>query len=463
MKFKIQLVVVADDGREETAQEIAVLDKDCHSVEHVGLTLAESKTVLKELQCQLVTQQVAVFTDASRPCPDCGTSRKIKGHHSLMFRTLFGNVSLQSPRLHHCRCSSQPSATFSPLAQLFTEPTAPELLYMETKWASLVSYGLTVKALTDFLPIDEKLNASTVRNHTLAVAQRSERGLGEEQLFFIDGCPRDWEALPEPEGPITVGIDGGYLRHWEKKKTNFEVIVGKSVPTDRSPKCFGFVQSYDKKPKRRLFEVLRSQGLQHNQEIAFLSDGEDTVRQLQWYLNPQSDHILDWFHLTMRLTVLGQFLKGLIHLDPVIGGDMQRELERTKWYLWHGNGEQALFWFEDIEMLMYNFEDTYPKFKQLEKVVAEFLRYIERNRHMIRNYGERWRTGQVISTAFTESLVNSLLGKRFTKKQQMQWTHKGAHLLLQTRTKTINNELPALFRQWYADFQPNPETYREAA
>ena len=30
-----------------------------------------------------------------------------------------------------------------------------------------------------------------------------------------------------PDGPITVGIDGGYVRDWEAKKHHFEVIVGK--------------------------------------------------------------------------------------------------------------------------------------------------------------------------------------------------------------------------------------------
>ena len=38
------------------------------------------------------------------------------------------------------------------------------------------------------------------------------------------------------------------------------------------------------------------------------------------------------------------------------------------------------------------------------------------------DYGARWRAGQVISAAFIESLVNSLLAKRFAKKQSMQWT-----------------------------------------
>jgi hypothetical protein len=32
---------------------------------------------------------------------------------------------------------------------------------------------------------------------------------------------------------------------------------------------------------------------------------------VQLYLNPQAEHLLDWFHLTMRLTVLTQTAKGL--------------------------------------------------------------------------------------------------------------------------------------------------------
>ena len=35
----------------------------------------------------------------------------------------------------------------------------------------------------------------------------------------------------------------------------------------------------------------------------------------------------------------------------------------------------------------------------------------------------------------------------------MQWGKRGAHLLLQTRVKTLNNELTATFRRWYPDFQ----------
>src|SRR4029453_15383979 len=98
---------------------------------------------------------------------------------------------------------------------------------------------------------------------------------------------------------------------WSDKKHHFEIIVGKSTVSfdedeaDRTPwhKRFGFVQTYgDAKPKRRLHDVLQSQGLQRNQDITFLSDGNDTLRELQLEMSPKATHILDWFHLAMNLT-----------------------------------------------------------------------------------------------------------------------------------------------------------------
>jgi hypothetical protein len=51
-----------------------------------------------------------------------------------------------------------------------------------------------------------------------------------------------------------------------------------------------------------------------------------------------------------------------------------------------------------------------------------------------------------------ESTVNCGLSKRFVKRQSMPWTKRGAHLLLQTRVKTLNNELSSMLRRWYPDF-----------
>jgi hypothetical protein len=77
---------------------------------------------------------------------------------------------------------------------------------------------MTVDALTDFLRLDVTLDIKTVRHDTLKVAERSEAELGAEHWSFITGCPREWGTLPIPDGPLTVGIDGGYVRDWDEKK-----------------------------------------------------------------------------------------------------------------------------------------------------------------------------------------------------------------------------------------------------
>jgi hypothetical protein len=43
---------------------------------------------------------------------------------------------------------------------------------------------------------------------------------------------------------------------------------------------------------------------------------------------------------------------------------------------------------------------------------------------MLSNYGERFRSGERISSCLAESTVNAVISKRFAKRQQMQWTIK---------------------------------------
>jgi hypothetical protein len=87
--------------------------------------------------------------------------------------------------------------------------------------------------------------------------------------------------------------------------------------------------------------------------------------------------------------------------------------------------------------------------RKLLKAVTEFGGYIRANATSIPNYGERYRAGEAISSAFVESTVNQVVSKRMVDKQQMRWAPKNAHLLLQVRTKLLNDELTGAFRQWY--------------
>jgi hypothetical protein len=471
MRVKLQLVICNDKGDEETVTDVITLNKNHQRIEHLGLTLAESKHLLSTLQQHLLQQQVNTFLDAHATCPDCGTSLKVKAHGSRSFRTLFGTFTCYSPRLEHCDCTRRKTSSFRPLSALLTESVAPELLYIEAKWSSLVSYGLSLDALQDFLPLDLSLDVKTVRYDTLKVAKRLEAELGDEQASFIEGEPRAWDLLPPPEGFFTVGIDGGYVRNWVDKKHKFEVIVGKSIrgfaegEEDRTPsiKRFGFVQTLDTKSKRRLYEVLHAQDFQMNQEITFLSDGDDTLRHLQLEISPKATHILDWFHLTMKFTVLGQYGNGLVQCEAVLGEQIQDQIERLKWSLWHGHVDHALGKIDDLESAIEPFSETYARFPKLVKALSELRTYIVNNRHLIPNYGERYRNGEPIATGFVESTVNEVVSKRFCKKQQMQWSKEGAHLLLQTRVRTLNGELSTIFKRWYPDMDLAAEEMPVAA
>lgn len=84
--------------------------------------------------------------------------------------------------------------------------------------------------------------------------------------------------------------------------------------------------------------------------------------------------------------------------------------------------------------------------------MAEFGGYIRANAAWIPNYGERYRAGEAISSAYVESAVNQVVGKRMGNKQQMRWTPRGAHLRLQLRTRVLDDDLAADFGRWYPAF-----------
>ena len=101
--------------------------------------------------------------------------------------------------------------------------------------------------------------------------------------------------------------------------------------------------------------------------------------------------------------------------------------------------------------------------KKLENALGEFHTYIVQNKAFIPNYRDRYYYGEAISTGFVESTVNQVVSKRMVKKQQMRWTKRGAHLLLQVRTKVINNEWRDTFCRWYPNMVSVDEELEMAA
>ena len=240
MHFIIKLAI-ADENGTETTEEIIHLNKYFDNKNMIGLSLPESKQILKNLQSKIISNQAIKYIESKRKCVCCYKNQNIKGYHSIQYRTLFGIVNLSSPRLYHCPCHDSKTKTFSPLSDWLSNKNSPELQYIETKWASLISFEQTANLLKDVLPVGDTENAATIRNHLQHIAKRQEKEL-DGKPEYISYCQNELDKLPKPGKPITVGIDGGYLKNWKNRNNNFEIIAGKTFSKSQSSKRFGFIQ-----------------------------------------------------------------------------------------------------------------------------------------------------------------------------------------------------------------------------
>ncbi len=218
MKFTVSLTIEAA-GEPLQTEFILTFDKDCQDVANIGLSLPDSKQILESLQAKIVQQQANYFlTQELHKLP---ASRVLKDYQPLTLRTLFGIVRLRSPRFTVTQASDK-LHTVSPLRSLFTQRTTPEMLYLETKWAALLPFSQTVALLKEVLPIDQKLNAATIRNHLGQVARQIDNQLSVSTLTNAKSLLEGRSVVPEAEGTLVMGVDGGYLRDWAQKKTCFD-------------------------------------------------------------------------------------------------------------------------------------------------------------------------------------------------------------------------------------------------
>jgi hypothetical protein len=76
-------------------------------------------------------------------------------------------------------------------------------------------------------------------------------------------------------------------------------------------------------------------------------------------MSPKATHILDWHHVTMKLTVLSQYGKGLVQCEAVLGAAIGEQIERPKWSLWHGQVDKALGKIGDLKSSIEPFSEPY--------------------------------------------------------------------------------------------------------
>jgi len=128
MKFRIQVVRVADDGAERM-KEVMEFERQELAMETLGVSLAEGKAVLKGVLQEFVAeQQAAEFLQRERTCRHCARHLSSKGAGSTSVRRVFWDSAVAEPTLESVRLSIDRERDLSTAPRLAAwGQTSPEL------------------------------------------------------------------------------------------------------------------------------------------------------------------------------------------------------------------------------------------------------------------------------------------------------------------------------------------------
>ena len=458
MEFEVTLTVRGQSGTVSEVSLARIRRTGDEEVAMLGLGLAEGKQVVARLQREIVLRQFEATTRRARDCAQCGEAQSIKDYHGARFRSLFGDIDLRVPRHVKCGCVEQPPADGSVSAPRRRWMSA-ELECVQSELAATLPYERSAQILRMLLPIGRGNSASTVRDRTLRVGQRLE----SEMTTAAPVGPADADRSTV----TTVGLDGGFVHHCSPGSTkSFEIIAGRILAKNGSQRSVGFVRSVDERPRERVHRVIAEHGGACD-ELKVFTDGDTQLRDLQMSVLPYATHILDWYHLTRRLTVLASVINGKEAADELPPPDHDRIsawIDSIKWRLWHGRPAKAIARLQSMLcVLLRPSLRRKAVVKRMNKLATELLRYLKNNADSMPDYGRRYRAGERISTSFVESAVNQIIDKRMSKSQQMRWDPFSAHLLLQVRTSVLDGRLRKDFARWFPGFAANDATVQISA
>lgn len=162
-------------------------------------------------------------------------------------------------------------------------------------------------------------------------------------------------------------------------------------------------------------------------------------------------HILDWFHISLRVRHVEQSLSGLLgsdleHKRPLHYA--QFDVERLRHLIWNGYGDEARRALPNIGQMAENAvwlngERWRARIERFAQLARELETYLDLNATALVDYSRRQRAGLPIATSCAEAVVNSLVNARMNKRRQMRWMPHGAHRVLQVRAAVIDGRLGA--------------------
>jgi hypothetical protein len=435
MEWTLRLVGTGIDGQSRSFDVMPISRPDgLGEIANLGLTLAEAKLLLAQVQQQVVAAQAHHHAMLRPDCRSCGERYHAKGWRPHRIATLFGEVRVKLPRLACAGCGCGETGVNWPSHCRST----PGLDELQARLSALMPYRVAADLLQHVLPIDAGTSPETLRSHTLQVGKR----LGDAAA----------EKPPIAATAITISLDSTFIRSRDDGERHLEVRVGNVETVDGGRQVFGAVTRAETDITALIKRTLETVGRTDATEVTAFTDGCPGLRAVLANAGVMKPPVLDWFHIAMRLQHTKQAAANLSADEPdrvTAKAVIVAEVERLHWRIWNGNAKNAQRSIKRIRKVMHVFKGEHSQgvkgvaSRKLWHALHAVDKYLRGQAAWLVNYAKRHRAGLRVGTSITEGTANFLVNRRMNKSQQMRWSRNGADLLLQVRCAVYNGTLGA--------------------
>jgi hypothetical protein len=454
MKWTIRIELTPDDDSRITS-EIGTITRPIGDLlpAQIGLTLEEGQQLLRRIQVEMISSQAHAYALCRHLCPDCGRPKRIKDTRTKCVQTVFGAFRFRGRRYRACGCCRRTDDLRQefPLGEITPRRTTPELRYMFAELGAGMPYRAASKVLKTCGFGDMRSSHMAIRRHALELGR-------ELEAQRIDAANGESPGRAVAAKSLVAGIDDTYVKHRERVAgRQFQVTAGRIERNGKLGPRFAFVSSGSQWSQHILDGFLLQQGMQRGTSMRVVTDGDDGLRNFVQRSSPAPmETQLDWFHVGMRLELLRkvvvmpttyqEYLE-----DPHAFAPVLRRVSRLRDALWRGRAWRALLEIARLRRDIDQWAVEHPghctqEVHRAVQILSEIRQYVGGHRRSVPDSAKQRAAGHRISTAHVESVMNHLVNHRMSKKQQMRWSPKGAHYLLQVRAELLNGTLIGGYR-----------------
>lgn len=255
------------------------------------------------------------------PCP-CGAEATCEGYRAKEVQTVVGWISVRRAYYvcAHCGHGHCPLDAALGLAR---DSLSPGVRRLACRFGALLPFAEAADSLWEAARV--RLSASSVRTVTEGVGARREQALAAEIAAawdhglptVVEGPERLYVAM---DGVRILGIDGG----GREVKVGVVMPVHGTGPGERRA-ATSYVAGLEPAARfgPRLALEAHRRGLEDAARVAVLGDGAEWIWNLAAEHFPQAIQIVDWFHASERVWVLGRALFGAETIETTAWVDGQ--------------------------------------------------------------------------------------------------------------------------------------------